>query len=181
MITILCGKSGSGKNILLSHLVETGPYQPLISEKTDDYSVKKKEFITISDMKGAQDYISCYGRENCFVVMLELLGDETVKFSNDATENIVNFCLQSDTESDTNIEDMEYLLSNALVAYERYIDSKAVKQEPITEQLICYEDYTFYPYDEEPVVTVKVMPKSAYKAMSAYADESLDKYEFTRM
>lgn len=196
MITILCGKSGSGKDTLLSHLVDTGLYQPLGSERADDYAVKKKELVTILDMKGAQDYITAYGRENCFVVMLELaddirkeramkrgsfdetewnrrLEDDAVKFSDEATENIVNFRLKNDTD----IEELGYRLDDALVAYEQYIDSKAVKQEQITEQLICYEDYTFYHIDEEPSITYKVMPKGAYDAMIEYEEQALQSFQ----
>lgn len=120
MLTIIIGKSGSGKDTLREHLTEKEGYEPILSVTTrepregekngvdyffvdDDtfenllktgeifeyraYSSSKgtacfgsrvydldpdKNYVRVVDPAGAQRYLEVYGRENCFVVDVDV-------------------------------------------------------------------------------------------------------------
>lgn len=120
MLTILIGKSGSGKNALLDKMIKSMDCIPVVSSTTRskrpnehdgiDYNFlstedfeskiqkglifeyrtyfknespiyygsekitldKNKDYVKILDVEGACKYISAYGRQNCFVVKIEV-------------------------------------------------------------------------------------------------------------
>lgn len=158
------------------------------SAKLDKEKVAKHEYITVLDIQGAKDCIDYYGKDNCFVVMLEVSdkireeraiqrgsfdkcewdrrkADDEIKFSDEATRGVVNLYLKNDCD----IQELAYRFEDALVEYTIYTDKKQTD-----EHIICIMEQN-YSRNEPPIPTFKAYTQSAYDSM-VQAEEEMVKF-----
>jgi guanylate kinase len=158
-------------------LIESGEvfehraYNTLVEGKPDTWyygSLKQeldpdKDYVTVVDMQGANDYINAYGKENCFVVNITVddkvreeramergsfdktewdrrVADDNVKFSDETMRGIVNFSIDN---TYSGIDEATYAIVEALESF------KSVNRSDNEHYIVVagWHDYSYY---EEP-------------------------------
>ncbi len=238
MLTILIGKSGSGKDTALNELCEKCEFKRIVTSTTRpmregevngvDYNFLSKEafekkvsdgffaeyrsyntkvggkddvwfygspklsleelqendYVIILDAQGAKDYIDCYGRENCFVVFVNIPDkerekraanhgsfeqtewdsrclDDNVKFDKLIIKELANY------NQDNHYYDAEsaaYDICDALEAYKDY--NKLFGEQYIVERNVVDNCYYL-----EPEVVYRVWEKNTLEQIFAAEEE----------
>ena len=150
------------KGIKEDRFIEYRSYDTLVNNKPDTWYYgtpkreldKDKDYVIILDAQGAKDFVNHYGRENCFVVSIEVpdeirerramkrgsfdktewnrrLADDKIKFSEENIESVANFHTENTGTLDIVLED----INNALKSYKK-MNKEAGKQYIVQKNMI---------------------------------------------